>query len=63
MCIKEFTFRVTVQTSFLQLKKDSGSTKQSSRRLSKEEIKKRLMENYEEVMDIIKEYEDIIKTN
>ena len=57
---------------------------QSSRRLSKEEIKKELndslvynenidredlneqaniMESYEEAMDIIKEYKDIIKTN
>ena len=52
-----------MQTSFLQLKKDSGSTKQLSRRLSEEEIKKRLVENCEETMDIIKEYEDIIKTN
>ena len=64
--------------------KDSGSTKQSSRRLSKEDIKKRIMESlvynesintedlneraykaesYEEVMVIIKEYEDKIKTN
>ena len=64
--------------------KDSGSTKQSSRRLSKEDIKKRIMESllynesintedlneraykaesYEEVMVIIKEYEDTIKTN
>ena len=64
--------------------KDSGSTKESSRRLSKEDIKKRIMESlvynesintedlneraykaesYEEVMVIIKEYEDTIKTN
>ena len=64
--------------------KDSGSTKQSSRRLSKEDIKKRIMEllvynesintedlneraykaeSYEEVMVIIKEYEDTIKAN
>ena len=64
------------------MKKDSNSTKQSSRRLSKEEIKKWLIESlvynnnintedlnaradrvegYEETMNIIKEYEDIIK--
>ena len=64
--------------------KDSGSTKQSSRRLSKEDIKKRIMESlvynesintedlneraykaesYEEVMVIIKEYEDTINAN
>ena len=64
------------------MKKDSNSTKQSSRRLSKEEIEKWLIESlvynnnintedlnaradrvegYEETMNIIKEYEDIIK--
>ena len=64
--------------------KDSGSTKQSSRRLGKEDIKMWIMESllynesintedlneraykaesYEEVMVIIKEYEDTIKTN
>ena len=64
------------------MKKDSNSTKQSSRRLSKEEIKKWLIESlvynnnintedlnaradrvegYEETMNIIKEYEDILK--
>ena len=66
------------------MKKDSDSAKQSSRRPSKEEIKKRLMdlliykesidtedlneranivESYEEGVDYIKEYKDIIKTN
>ena len=49
MYIKEFTFKVTDKDLFykdlvewlyfLQLKKDSSSTKKSSRRLSKEEIK------------------------
>ena len=69
---------------FLQLKKDADNTKESSRRVSKQEIRKKLLdsllyngnidtgdlneqvkrkEDYEEVMDIIKEYEDIIKTN
>ena len=64
--------------------KDTDSTKQASRRLSKEEIKKRLIdspvnnenintedlnkrsdrvEGYEEAVNIIKEYKDIIKTN
>ena len=64
------------------MKKDSNSTKQSSRRLSKEEIEKWLIESlvynnnintedlnaradrvegYEETMNIIKEYEDILK--
>ena len=64
--------------------KDTDRTKQASRRLIKEEIKKQLMdsivynknintedlnergnrvEDYEEAMGIIKEYEDIIKTN
>ena len=63
---------------------DTDRTKQASTRLSKEEIKKKLMdsvvynknintedlnewgnrvEDYEEAMGIIKEYEDIIKTN
>ena len=66
------------------MKKDSDSAKQSSRRPSKEEIKKPLMdlliykksidtedlneranivESYEEGVDYIKEYKDIIKTN
>ena len=66
------------------MKKDSDSAKQSSRRPSKEEIKKRLMdlliykesidtedlneranivESYEEGVDYIKGYKDIIKTN
>ena len=66
------------------MKKDSDSAKQSSRRPSKEEIEKRLMdlliykesidtedlneranivESYEEGVDYIKEYKDIIKTN
>ena len=66
------------------MKKDSDSAKQSSRRPSKEDIKKRLMdlliykesidtedlneranivESYEEGVDYIKEYKDIIKTN
>ena len=70
--------------SFLLLMKDTDRTKQASRRLIKEEIKKKLMdsvvynknintedlnewgnrvEDYEEAMGIIKEYEDIIKTN
>ena len=65
------------------MKKDPDSTKQSSR-LSKEEIKKRLIDSFacnenistedlnaranrvkdnDEAMNIIKEYEDIIKTN
>ena len=69
---------------FLQLKKDADNTKESSRGVSKQEIRKKLLdsllyngnidtgdlneqvkrkEDYEEVMDIIKEYEDIIKTN
>ena len=64
--------------------KDTDRTKQASRRLIKEEIKKQLIdsivynknintedlnewgnrvEDYEEAMGIIKEYEDIIKTN
>ena len=50
MYIKEFPFRATdaelfLHTSFLQLKKDYGSSKQPSRRLSKEEIKKQLMDS------------------
>ena len=66
------------------MKKDADNTKESSRRVSKQEIRKKLLdsllyngnidtgdlneqvkrkEDYEEVMDIIKEYEDIIKTN
>ena len=66
------------------MKKRSDSTIQSSRRLSKKETKKQLIdslvyddkintedlnmrvnrvEDYEEAMNIIKEYEDIIKKN
>ena len=66
------------------MKKESGSTKQSSRRLSKEEIIKQLIdslvynenvnkedlnaranrvEGYAKAMNILKEYEYIIKTN
>ena len=66
------------------MEKDSDSTKQSWRRLSKEKFKKWLIdslvynenintedlneqgykvEDYEEAVDIIKEYEAIIKTN
>ena len=66
------------------MKKESGSTKQSSRRLSKEEIIKQLIdslvynenvnkedlnaranrvEDYAKAMNILKEYEYIIKTN
>ena len=66
------------------MEKDSDSTKQSWRRLSKEKFKKWLIESlvynenintedlneqgykvedYEEAVDIIKEYEAIIKTN
>ena len=69
---------------FLQLKKSSDSSKQLSRRFSKEEIKKRLLdsfvynenidkedlnvrenrvEEYQEAMNIVKEYEDVLHTD
>ena len=49
MYIIKIVLRLLTQTCFLhkfslQLKKDSDSTKQSSRRLSKEEIKKQLID-------------------